>query len=433
MNIVCNILWIPIVNQPFRTLVQQLKQKYRSASRSLPQAHTAQKTWTSSLHAAAGYLWTVYSTHTVSQCLQRNDRTKPIATVQLAISCGIPALSMKSYHARRTIERSKRIRFLDSRLATSSYTVWSFLRISIACKSTNHSACSSTSNFQWHFLQSEFLRKVSVRRPFPWYCFYTDKSAPNNDQRGAPPPLLSSSVHCHLSFWSAQWCPPKNLEKWTPEWRETSKEWFSIEFRLLRTCLVCFLRIRSSIPADFVVFHASSSTSRTPYFKIPTSLALSSSTLSYWILPTYRLHDYWTPNTWQPYYCIPTHWFSTYCLPAPPYCLPTYRLPICLLLPYCSPTYRLPIYWPPIYWLPIYRLPIYWLPIYWLPIYWLPIYWLQTHHLPIYWLSIYWLPNYQLPIYWLSTYCWLPIYQTALYFQSIDRARTSVHQALSSF
>ena len=51
-----------------------------------------------------------------------------------------------------------------------------------------------------HFLQSEFLRKVSVRRPFPWYCFYTDKSAPTNDQRGAPPPLLSSSVHCHLSF-----------------------------------------------------------------------------------------------------------------------------------------------------------------------------------------------------------------------------------------
>ena len=51
-----------------------------------------------------------------------------------------------------------------------------------------------------HFLQSEFLRKVSVRRPFPWYYFYADKSATNNDQRGAPPPLLSSSVHCHLSF-----------------------------------------------------------------------------------------------------------------------------------------------------------------------------------------------------------------------------------------
>ena len=51
-----------------------------------------------------------------------------------------------------------------------------------------------------HFLQSEFLRTVSVRRPFPWYCFYADKSATNNDQREAPPPLLSSSVHCHLSF-----------------------------------------------------------------------------------------------------------------------------------------------------------------------------------------------------------------------------------------
>ena len=126
-----------------------------------------------------------------------------------------------------------------------------------------------------HFLQSEFLRKVSVRRPFSWYCFYTDKSATNNDQRGAPPPLLSSSVHCYLSFWSAQWCPPKNLEKWTPEWRETSKEWFTIDFHLL-------------------------------------------------------------------------------------------------------------------------------------------------------------LPNHQLPIYWLSTY-WLPIYQTARHFQSIDWARTYVHQALSSF
>ena len=54
--------------------------------------------------------------------------------------------------------------------------------------------------WKMHFLQSEFLRKVSVRRPFPWYCFYADRSATNNDQRGAPPPLLSSSVHCHLSF-----------------------------------------------------------------------------------------------------------------------------------------------------------------------------------------------------------------------------------------
>ena len=50
------------------------------------------------------------------------------------------------------------------------------------------------------FYSLSFCAKVSVRRPFPWYCFYADKSTTNNDQRGAPPPLLSSSVHCHLSF-----------------------------------------------------------------------------------------------------------------------------------------------------------------------------------------------------------------------------------------
>ena len=70
----------------------------------------------------------------------------------------------------------------------------------VSITSSNTNPMRATTCAYQHFLQSEFLRKVSVRRPFSWYCFYTDKSATFNDQRGPPPPLLSSSVHFYLSF-----------------------------------------------------------------------------------------------------------------------------------------------------------------------------------------------------------------------------------------